>query len=310
MIWPAASAGMAKTGESGMHPIRIGEATVARVEDNLGPSLVTKVMFPDFRASIWAAERHWLAPVYMLPDGSQLRTSVHTWVVRTPRHVVLVDSCVGNHKPRHTPYFNMRDVPWLDRMRAVGVAPEEVDYVMCTHLHADHVGWNTRLHDGRWVPTFPNAKYLFGRDEFARWDPAVAGWTVNAFNEHVFEDSILPVAESGQMVLVDDGHVVDELLTVEAAVGHTPGHYAVRLRSAGREGLFCGDVLHHPVQVPYPELCSVFDDDRGAGLQTRLRTLENCADRDVLLLPTHFAEPHCCRIVDERGRFGIRWHTA
>jgi glyoxylase-like metal-dependent hydrolase (beta-lactamase superfamily II) len=285
----------------------LGDVTIARVEDNLAPSLPTKVMFPGFREAIWRAERHWLAPTYMTADGAQLRTSIHSWVVRTPHHVVLIDSCIGNAKPRHVPYFNMRDVPWLERLGALGVAPEQVDFVLCTHLHADHVGWNTRLRDGRWVPTFPNARYLFGTAEFARWDPRRPEYRFDAFNEHVFEDSVLPVVESGQMVLVEDGHTLDDRLTVQAAPGHTPGHFKVALSAAGAAGIFCGDILHHPIQIPYPEICSSFDDDMGAALHTRLALLEDIADRDVLLMPTHFAEPHCCHVVADGARFGIRW---
>jgi len=165
------------------------------------------------------------------------------------------------------------------------------------HLHADHVGWNTRLENGRWVPTFPNARYLFGRTEFQRWDMRSPDYDGPSHNDFVFSDSILPIAEAGQMVLIDDGHTVDDMLVVEPAPGHTPGHVRIRIRSRGREGIFSGDIIHHPVQVPFPQLCSMFDDDQQSALQMRLKLLGECADRDILLMPTHFAEPHCCRIV-------------
>lgn len=241
--------------------MQLGDARVLRVEDYLGLGFEPKVMFPAFEPEMWQAERDWLVPTYFSPEENKLRTSIHSWVVRTGRHVVLIDSCIGNQKQRRIPRFHMRNEPWLERLREVGVAPEEVDFVMCTHLHADHVGWNTRLENGRWVPTFPNARYLFGRTEFQRWDLRSPNYDGPAHNDFVFEDSILPVAEAGQMVLIDDGHTVDDMLVVEPAPGHTPGHVQIRIRSRGREGIFSGDIIHHPVQVPFPKLCSMFDDD-------------------------------------------------
>ena len=287
--------------------LTLGAARITRIEDNLGPALEARVMFPAFRDEIWEAERDWLAPTYFTPDGVRLRTSIHSWLVRTGRHTVLIDSCVGNGKNRHSPHFHLRDVPWLQRLRAAGAAPEEIVFVMCTHLHADHVGWNTRFDNGRWVPTFTNARYLFGRAEFERWDPRRAGHRPIPFNRNVFDDSILPVAEAGQMLLVEDGHTLDDAFTVEAAPGHTLGHARIRLRAGGREAMFSGDVMHHPLQVLYPDLCSSFDDDQAVALASRRRLLADCVDRDVLVLPTHFAEPHGCRIVSGGRGYAIRW---
>lgn len=277
--------------------MRLGEVEIARVEDYHGLGFRPEVMFPEFRAELWQAERDWLVPGFYDPAANQLRTSIHSWLVRTPRHTVLIDACIGNHKPRPSiERFHMRNEPWLERLRAAGARPEDVDYVLCTHLHADHVGWNTRLEDGRWVPTFPNARYLCSRADFERWDERRSDFVPRPINEFVFADSILPVLESGQMVLIDDGHAVDELLTVEAAPGHSPGHVKIRLRSRAGQALFSGDVIHHPIQLPYPRLCSVFDEDRERALETRLQLLAECADASILLLPTHFAAPFCCRL--------------
>ena len=286
----------------------LGGTQITRIEDNLGPALEAKVMFPAFRDEIWEAERHWLAPTYFTPDGVRLRTSIHSWLVRTGRHTVLIDSCIGNGKDRpHSPHFHRRDVPWLERLRAAGATPEQIDFVMCTHLHADHVGWNTRLDNGRWMPTFPHARYLFGRTEFERWDPRRPQHQPTPFNQNVFWDSILPVANAGQMVLVDDGHAVDDTFTVESAPGHTAGHARIRLCVGGREAMFCGDVMHHPVQVLYPDLCSSFDDDQAVAFVSRMKLLADCADRDILVLPTHFAEPHGCCIISGGRGYAIRW---
>jgi len=285
----------------------LGDAKLARVEDYLGLGMDPKLMFPAFDPGMLQAEREWLVPTYFSPEENRLRTSIHSWVVRTGHHTVLIDSCVGNHKQRRIQNFHMRNEPWLERLAAVGVSPEQVDFVMCSHLHSDHVGWNTRLENGRWVPTFPNARYLFGRTEFERWDVRSSDYQGPAHNDFVFEDSILPVVEKGQMVLVDDGHTVDDMLVVESAPGHTRGHARIRIRSRGREGIFAGDIMHHPLQIPYPELCSAFDDDQGIALQTRLKLLADCVDREILLMPAHFAEPHCCRIVGRGRKFKAKW---
>ena len=287
--------------------MRLGEAELLRVEDYLGPGFQPSEMFPAYRPEMWRTEESWLVPRFFDPLANTLRTSMHSWVVRTKHHNVLIDACIGNHKQRTIPRFHMRDVPWLARLEAAGVTPAQIDFVMCTHLHADHVGWNTQLRDGRWVPTFPNARYLFGRIEYERWDPRLPTYEPRSINEHVFEDSILPVAEAGQMVLVDDGHTVDDMLVVESAPGHTSGHAQIRLRSSGKEGIFSGDIIHHPLQVPYRELRSIFDDYPDQAAATRERLLHECAERDILLLPSHFAEPHCCRIAEMKNVFCFRW---
>jgi len=287
--------------------LRLGEVELHRIEDYLGPGLLPADMFPAYRPGMRRTEEAWLVPTFFDPVQNRLRTSMHSWVVRTGHHTVLIDACIGNHKPRTIPHFNMRDAPWIERLEAVGITPAQIDFVMCTHLHADHVGWNTHLKDGRWVPTFPNAKYLFGRIEYERWDPRLPTYEARSINENVFDDSILPVVEAGQMLLVDDGHTVDDMLIVESAPGHTSGHSQVRLRSAGKEGIFSGDIIHHPLQIPYRELRSVFDDYPDQAAATRERLLHECAERDILLFPSHFAEPHCCRIAEKNDAFSIRW---
>ncbi|MDX3908056.1 MAG: MBL fold metallo-hydrolase [Pigmentiphaga sp.] len=280
-----------------MHRLRIGDVSIARVEDYHGPGLPGTGMFPALRPDMWQAQQDWLVPHFYDPASSRLRTSIHSWLVVTPRHKILIDACIGNHKNRPSdPRFHMRDEPWLERLAAAGAHPDEIDFVMCTHFHADHVGWNTRLVDGRWVPTFRNARYLFKRDEFDRWDERRPDYVPRESQRFVFGDSVLPVVEAGQAILIDDGYAVDDRLTVEPAPGHTPGNATIRLRAAGEQALFSGDVIHHPIQLPYPELCSVFDDDPVQGLATRLAVLDAAAASGILLLPTHFAAPFCCRI--------------
>lgn len=281
--------------------IQIGDTVVTRVEDFQGPAFEFEEMFTNYTPGLWESERDWLVPGFYDPATHKVRTSIHSWLVRTPHHTILIDACIGNYKERRIPRFHQRNEPWIERLAAAGARPEEVDFVMCTHLHADHVGWNTQLVDGRWVPTFPNARYLFTRIEYERWDDRRPDFIPKPINQHVFADSILPVVESGQMVLVETGHTVDDVLTVEAAHGHTVGHVKFRLRSKGEQGMFSGDTIHHPLQLPFPHLSSVFDEDAPRALQTRLDMLADCAEHGALLMPTHFADPHCCGL-----RAGVR----
>ena len=275
--------------------IRIGSILVERIEERLGLGFQPHELFPAFEPRMLEPLRHWIEPTFYHAVENRFRTSIHSWLLHTPNHLVLVDTCVGNHKQRpQVPRFNMCDTPWLSRLAEVGVRPEDIGYVMCTHLHCDHVGWNTRLVDGRWVPTFPNARYLFSRKEFSRWDVRRAEYQHRHINDHVFQDSILPVVESGQMTLMDDGYELDGVLTVEPAPGHTLGHVCIRISSEGKRAYCSGDIFHHPLQIYHPELYTGFDDDQALGIETRRRLLSVCAEENALLLPTHFAEPHAC----------------
>src|ERR1017187_183644 len=195
--------------------MQFGDALLMRVEDYLGLGFEPKVMFPAFVPEMWQAERAWLVPTYFNPEENKLRTSIHSWVVRTGHHTVLIDSCIGNHKQRHIARFHMRNEPWLERLRAAGVAPEEVDFVMCTHLHADHVGWNTRLENGRWVPTFPNARYLFSKADYDAFDPRQRSDGKRSRRDATFEDSVLPVVEAKLALMVDGIYPIDDNLMIE-----------------------------------------------------------------------------------------------
>ena len=289
--------------------IHLGEAQICQIEESVQPSFVPQMLLPDCNAEALAAHMHWLAPLHFDVAEGKFRTSVRSYLVRTARHTVLIDTCGGNHKNRpYFPRFHQRQQPWLERLSAAGVAPEEVDFVMCTHLHADHVGWNTVLQDGRWRPTFPNAKYIMHRRELDRWDPGHAAHRASPLNAFTWEDSILPVIEARQAVVVDDGYTLDDMLTVEPWPGHTLAHVAIRLRSQGADALFSGDVMHVPLQVHYPHWGTSLDDDPQLGVQSRLRLLESVAETRTLLLPTHFVPGTGCFITREPQGFAVRWN--
>jgi glyoxylase-like metal-dependent hydrolase (beta-lactamase superfamily II) len=285
----------------------VGAVRVTRVEEMMGPGFPAAQFFPEFDAETFRAHEHWLAPRYYEPASGKLVASIHSWLVQTDKHTILIDTCSGNHKPRPgMPRFDMLDSPWLDRLAAAGVRPEDIDIVMCTHLHVDHVGWNTQLRDGRWVPTFPNARYLMSRTDHAHWEAAAKNPQTPAFERNTYNDSVLPVIEAGKAVLVDDGHACDDCLTVRAADGHTPGH--VRdLASRDRRAVFSGDALHNPVQVPLWRWNSTFCVDRDRARQSRHAILSHCAESGALLLPAHFGTPHAARIRARGDSFELDW---
>jgi glyoxylase-like metal-dependent hydrolase (beta-lactamase superfamily II) len=237
-------------------------------------------------------------------DG-RLISSIHTWVLRTRHHTILVDSCAGNHKNRPSvPRFHQLNLPFLEGLAAAGVSPESVDYVMCTHLHADHCGWNTRLLDGRWVPTFPNARYLFSKAEYEHWRGPAGKQGVNA---GVYEDSVLPVVESGQAEIVDGEGSVGDGLMFHPTPGHTVGHVAIKLQSREHRAVFSGDIMHQPLQVFRPDWNSAFCEDPTRARASRRWLLEHAADTGSTVFTAHFANSSAGRITRHGNRFDWRF---
>jgi glyoxylase-like metal-dependent hydrolase (beta-lactamase superfamily II) len=289
-----------------MPTLRIGNITVDRVEELLGPGFEPAYLYPDWTPEALERHRSWMVPRYFDAAQGRFISSVHTWVVRSARHLVLVDSCVGNDKSRPAfPRFDRIQTPFLERLAMAGVAPEQVDFVLCTHLHVDHVGWNTRQVDGRWVPTFPNAKYIFSRLEAEHWDPALNPATRDGVNANVYEDSVLPVIRAGQALLIDGPHRIDDELLIEPAPGHTPGHVMLKVSSRGQHAVLSGDVMHQPLQVYEPGWNSRFCELPEVARATRLRLLDFCCEHRALLLPAHFAAPHAGHVEASNGGFAF-----
>jgi glyoxylase-like metal-dependent hydrolase (beta-lactamase superfamily II) len=283
----------------------IGSVTITRIEEQLGIAhMPCEKYFPSFERDVLKRHIGWLAPDHYSPQHDRLVTSVHSWLIRAGELTILLDTCGGNHKHRPwTPRFHQLDTPYLERLRAAGAAPDDIDLVLCTHLHADHVGWNTMLRDGRWVPTFPNAKYLFSRTEAAYWDMRSNPAMTDDPRHLAYEDSVLPVVQSGQAVMVDDGYNVTSRISVEAAPGHSPGHVMFRLADEGRSALFCGDVIHHALQVHAPHWNHMADEHPADAATSRRRLLESCAEHGALMFPIHFGAPHVAAI--EHGPDGF-----
>lgn len=277
-----------------MTALDLGTASVSRVVDDVQVFPLDHLLPGADRARI-AANRDWLAPTYL--DGEDgLILSFQSYLIRTRHHTILVDACLGNDKERPArPSWHRRSGTYLDRLAAAGARPEDVDIVMCTHLHADHVGWNTRLRDGRWVPTFPRARYLFGEREVAHWRARAAA-SPGPLNHGSWDDSVLPVFAAGAADVVAETHRIDDELWFAPAPGHTPGCVVLHLAAAKGEAVFCGDAVHHPVQGIDPSWSSAFCDDPAQAARTRRRLLEEAVDSGAWFMPAHFAGPDFVRM--------------
>jgi len=280
-----------------MLPLRLGQIHVSRVVELETPTS-PRFLFTQMTPETMRPHLDWAAPHFYVPETNRMLMSIQTFVIRTRHHTILVDTCLGNDKQRAYPEWNLRKGPYLENLRQAGTAPEDVDFVLCTHLHVDHVGWNTRLKDGRWVPTFPRAKYVMARSELDYWRAGT-----EPESAQVFKDSVQPVLDAGQAMPVAMDHALDDEVRLEPTPGHTPGHVSVHLASGGREAVITGDMMHHPVQIAEPEWSSKFCTDPAQAVRTRQDFCSRYADRDVLILGTHFAPPTAVRIVSRQGRW-------
>lgn len=226
----------------------------------------------------------WLTPQFASAEG-RLTMSVHSWVVETPTRRIVVDTCIGNDKQgRGVPHWNGLNKPFLQDLEHAGYPADSIDTVICTHLHVDHVGWNTRLVDGRWVPTFAKARYLFGRVEYDYWKTH----STDAAHAAVFADSVQPVIDAGIVDLVSSDATIDDEITLIPTPGHSPGHVALHIRSEGEEAVLAGDVAHHPCQMARLDWSSSFDSDPLQSIETRRRLFSRFADTPTLLFGGHF----------------------
>ncbi len=284
----------------------VADIEVNRVEEFVDPNCDPMTFFPTLTPEIVARNLDWMAPQFWDTARNMISLTMQTWVLKTRHHTVLVDTCNGNHKPRsYFPAADMLNTPYLERLSSVGVKPEEVDFVFCTHMHIDHVGWNTRLENGNWVPTFPKAKYLFAQKEYAQYLPENYIDGKAPMFVDVFEDSVLPVIAAGQAQMVAGGYQLNDRLTIEPAPGHTPGHYIVRAGTSDDTALFVGDAIHHPIQIAEPHLSTAYCIDQKLAAQSRTRILEDCVEHGHLLVPTHFDPPYIGHV--RRGVQGFQF---
>jgi glyoxylase-like metal-dependent hydrolase (beta-lactamase superfamily II) len=272
-----------------MNRWKIGDVSVARVIESETPWDGT-ILLPEATPENVRKERDWLHPTFANEAGL-LHMSVHAFVIESGGKRIVVDTCIGNDKERSIPEWNRRQWPFLTNLAQAGYTRESMDLVLCTHLHVDHVGWNTMLQAGKWVPTFPNATYLIGGTE---WD--FFSLADEPFLKDPVDDSVRPIMGEGMSRLVDDGHRLTDEVWLESTPGHTPGHFSVRIASRGENAVITGDLMHHPILCGYPEWDNRFDVDGPRAKRTRREFCERFADSGTLVLGTHFATPSAGRI--------------
>jgi glyoxylase-like metal-dependent hydrolase (beta-lactamase superfamily II) len=283
----------------------LGGATLQRIVDIDPFALPLSFLMPGAEIDAIRHLEPALAPHHVDYSAGTILLGLQSWLVRVGDLTILIDSCVGEHKerPRRGDWHRRTGTGFLDRLKAAGVAPEEVDIVLCTHLHADHVGWNTQLRDGRWVPTFPRARYLIGADELAHWQAAEAA-EPGVHNHGAYADSVLPVIAAGQSETVTDGFEPARGMCIEMLAGHTPGQIGLCLDCRGHgQALFCGDAIHSPVQVYRPDWASAFCADPAQAIRTRLDLLARAAETGALLVPAHLRGASGMTIEPEDGGY-------
>jgi glyoxylase-like metal-dependent hydrolase (beta-lactamase superfamily II) len=278
---------------------RIGDVTVTKVvelEVTGGSRFLLPQATPDLIKPI-----AWLQP-HFADENGRLRMSIHSFVVEAPGRRIIVDTCLGNDKQnRRIPHWNDRQGPFVADLTAAGFPPDSIDTVLCTHLHVDHVGWNTMLCDNKWVPTFPRARYLMGRTEYEHWSSSSS----RADMKYVLADSVAPILDAGLAELVETHHRICDEISLMPTLGHTPGHVSVRIVSRGEEALITGDFMHHPCQIAHPDWDTTADSDPVQGICTRWQMFERLAGTPVLVIGTHFAGVTAGRIVRDGGTFRL-----
>lgn len=271
----------------------VGDLAIHRIIEQEASFLPALDMLPQLTPEVLGENRAWMKKIKALDDSDVLILCFQSYLIRTPHHTILVDTCIGNHKPRpNRPNWHQKtDDTYLRALAAAGVSVGDIDFVMCTHLHPDHVGWNTRLENGRWVPTFPNARYVFGKAEFEHWTAQNAKAEVAPF-----ADSVLPVVEADKAEIVSTDFAIGDHLRILPTPGHTPGHVALAFGKGKDHAVCSGDLIHSPLQALYPELSPKFDVDPAQAAVTRRSFLERYCDTDTLCCTAHFPSPSAGRI--------------
>lgn len=280
----------------------IGDIRITLIRES-GTVVPLAGLFPTADAQVVEANRDWLAPDYIDDDGN-LTLSIHALVVESKGKTIVVDTCVGERPvPGYEAMSNVKTAFLADFAEA-GFDVNSVDVVMCTHLHFDHVGWNTQLVNDAWVPTFPNARYLFNKTEYEYWDGGAAGYAMT------FDTAVRPVMDAGLVELIDETYKITDEIGFELTPGHSPGHMSVRLSSAGHEAIITGDMVHHPIQFLYPDWAMSADDDPVRATKTRNAFRESYVDQPVRIFGTHFGGTSCGHLLRHEDSYRFEsWHA-
>jgi glyoxylase-like metal-dependent hydrolase (beta-lactamase superfamily II) len=287
-----------------MQMLTLGDVTITSVIERDGPWRSPEDMFPAYDPALGRRHLAELEPFLFDHASGKMIITYQTFVVRTPKHTILIDTCTGEDKGYPAP-MDFSKQPWLDGFRSTGLRFEDIDYVFCTHLHIDHCGWNTVLKDGRWVPTFPRAKYIFHKSEYAFWEAATARGANPPGN--VWSYNCRPVVDAGQALLVDDSFQLDDTFSLTPTPGHSPHHCCIDIRSRGLHAVVTGDLMHHALQCREPSWSTIFDLDRELAERSRRSFLAKVADTGTLVLPIHFPSPTAGRIAADGDRFRYKF---
>jgi len=276
-----------------MTQFSLGKATINRIEETYLAVYDPKELFPEFTDDIHRRHAHWLAPDHYDAALAKIKLSVHSWLLQIDGQKILIDACCGNNRLRATrPWWSMLNTPYIERLAAAGARPDEIDMVMCTHLHHDHVGWNTQMTDGRWIPTFPNARYVFSKPDVDYFQKADLDAKTAPVEFGTFRECVLPVIEAGRADLVSgQQHRLNDHIEIAPAPGHSPGHVIFKLESGGQHGAFIGDVFHHLLQVYYPHWNFPKNSDADQARSSRRAVLEHCAAKSARVFPGHVGAP-------------------
>lgn len=284
-----------------MDVFAVGKMRVHRVEEWRGEFLTPELLFAGFDADRYAATRDDVGEAYLDHQTDAIQARIPSWVIEAGDKIILFDTGCGNHKVRPgIPVFANLDTDFLDRLAATGFGADDVDLVVCSHLHVDHVGWNTRLDGHACVPTFANARYVFPAPDVEYWDPGnrdkfpdMVGEAVNA---GFFEDSVGPILNRGLAEIVGGSLEIADGVRLDANPGHTPDRQTMTIASGGDIAMFVGDVLHHPLQILNPEWNSIFCEDAAQARAARRYVLARAAAEQAILVPAHFAGDHAVHI--------------
>jgi len=266
---------------------KAGDATIHRIIEMECGITPAREFLPNLTQEVLDANRSWMHPA-ALDSQDRLVLCFQSYVVQTGGKNILVDSCIGNDKERPLrPIWNKKkDNAFIGGLAAAGLTVNDIDFVLCTHLHVDHIGWNTRLENGRWVPTFPNARYIFSKTELDFWVEAA-----KKGDQPQIVDSVIPIVEAKACDLVTSDHALSDLVTLVPTPGHTIDHYAVTIGKGGKDAVFTGDLIHTPLQALHTELCFRMDYNPAQSAATRRKFLETYCDTSTLCCFAHFPSP-------------------
>lgn len=281
-----------------LHTWKIGDVEITRIVEVNAWEDDISMLWPD--AGPEDAQKYpWLRPHWATEDGKMI-ISFQCFVMKTPTHQIMLDTCIGADRQREFEVFTNMQTSFLDDLKAAGFNREAIDLVLCTHLHFDHVGWNTHLVNGEWIPTFPNARYLFGKSEYEHWKMLEDTGGYHDLNH--MTDAVRPVVEAGLVDLIDIDHKPCPEISLMPTPGHTPGHVSIVIESQGEKAIITGDLMHCPIQLAEPQRIVRFDMDQAQGAQSRQDFVDDMANRNILVIGSHFSHPSGGFVVsDETG---------